>query len=175
MCSFLICCKLLLVLHQEDWVERTATAWVEWSNLTSPHPCGWRRFSRRNAGCSATWINKPLAAKEADAVNICPQSCHTWPRPSGFHSVNSPYHSGWWVLNPDRLNLAQEPPQSYARDGRPLMRFCKHGSETWNEISLLSLLRWERKPHLTLFECLAALPLCLLSARACLTITKSDR
>lgn len=64
--------ELPLVLDQRDWVERTTASRVEWSNLALLHSHGWRRLPRRKARCIASAINKPLATKEVDAVNICP-------------------------------------------------------------------------------------------------------
>lgn len=98
-----------LVLHQQDWVERTTALQVEWSNLALLHPHGWRRLQRRNARFMGCAINKPLASKEADAVNICPGTVALGRAPGVFILAPlSPPLSIFWsrVPLPDRLSLA---------------------------------------------------------------------
>lgn len=164
-----------LVLDQQDWVERTTALQVEWSNLALLHPHGWRRHQRRNARFMGWAINKPLASKEADEVNICPGTVALGRAPGvSILAPLSPSLSIFWrrVPLPDRLSLALG--RGFG-DVPPPLRFCKHGSETWNEISLLSLPRWGRRPHLTPSERPAAPPPLLAPAQPCLSISEVDR
>lgn len=61
------------------------SGWVNWSHFASSMWTG-RIFMKE----SATSINKPLATKETDAVNVCPRPfANPYPCPSGLHFVNS--------------------------------------------------------------------------------------
>lgn len=60
-----------LVLDQQDWVEATTASRLEWSNLGLLHPHGWRRLPQRKSWMRSA-IDKLLATKEADAVNVGP-------------------------------------------------------------------------------------------------------
>lgn len=160
--------QLPLVPDQHDWVERTTASQLQWSNLALLRPHGWRRLPRRKAGCIASSINKPLATKEVDAVNICPGTVALGRAPRVF------------ILPTLSLPLLWTGPAARGLRGARgrcsgMMRFCKHGSQTWNEISLLSLPCWGRRPHLTLSERLAAPPLRPSSAQACLSFSEMDR
>lgn len=74
-------------------------------------------------------INKPLASKEADAVNICPGTVALGRAPGVLilATLSLPLHLLGTARAARQVELSAGP---MFGDVPPPMRFCKHGSET---------------------------------------------
>lgn len=132
--------------------------YVEGSDGSLLHPSGWGRFSAMKASRIVTSINKPLATKEASVVNVCPEALAPGPAFRFSFCLLSKLLCRH-VNGPSQVRFLLERLQSFVQPVSPPMRFSKHGSESWNEISLLSLPDHkikEGKPHLSLCKWIAA-------------------
>lgn len=130
-----------------SWVIRSYLASSAWTGMT---------FEKKQTGCLTAPINKPLATKVADAANV-------------FLDKRSEPALGFlvlvmwrWALDPGELRPSHwSLLRALFRMRLRWCRFWKHGSESWNEIFLLSLLGSEGGKKSTSLWVNASLLFCL--------------